>query len=194
VDNERSDEVTGSKSEKIAGVGNAAVRLRTGKSWEEWFEILDEAGAKDMKHKDIAAYLRKHHIESAWWSQMVTVGYEQSRGLREKHEKPTGFEVGRSKTVSVPVADLYDAWKDSRIRRKWLGESGLQIRTAAQNKSMRLTWSDGETVVAVYFHDKGREKSQVSVQHTKLKNKTAGEKMKKYWGDALDRLSDSLKK
>lgn len=57
---------------------------------------------KSTEHKDIALWLRENHIESGWWSQMVTVGYEQARGLRQKHEKPTGFDVGRSKTFPVP--------------------------------------------------------------------------------------------
>jgi uncharacterized protein YndB with AHSA1/START domain len=184
--------VNKSKSHKVAGVSDVAIRLRTGKSWDEWFEILDKAGATKMKRKDITAFLHKGHIESSWWSQTVTVGYEQARGMREKHEKPTGFEVSRSKTVPVPVSRLYAAWKDARSRGRWLGETGVKIRTAAENKSMRLTWSDGETIVAVLFYDKGSGKSQVTVQHTRLKNKTAGEKMKKYWGEALERMYSHL--
>ena len=182
------------KSKKAAGVGDEAVRVRTGRGWDDWFKLLDEAGAKEMTHKDIAAWLRNNHIDSGWWSQMVTVAYEQERGLRQKHEKSTGFEIGRSKTVPVSVSALYDAWQDVRVRRRWLGESGLKIRTAAANKSMRLTWSDGETIVAAHFYSKGRGKSQVTVQHTKLKNKTAGDRMKRFWGEALDRLQEHLVK
>ena len=183
-----------SGSGKVAGISSAAVRTKTGKGWDEWFKILDKAGAKTMKHKDIALWLGENHIESGWWCQMVTVGYEQARGLRQKHQKPTGFDVGRSKTFPVPVSTLYNAWKDTRERRAWLGETGIKIRTAAANKSMRLTWSDGVTIVAVHFYSKGRGKSQVTVQHTKLKNKTAGERMKRFWGEALDRLFARLVK
>ena len=177
---------------KVAGVGDKAVRLRTGKDWDEWFELLDKAGGQSMPHKEIASWLRENHIDSSWWSQMVTVAYEQERGLRQKHEKPAGFEIGRSKTIPVPVSALYDAWLDARVRRRWLGETGLKVRTAAANKSMRLTWSDGETIVAASFYSKGRGKSQVTVQHSKLKNKTAGERMKRFWGEALERLHAHL--
>ena len=115
--------------EKIAGVGREVVRAKTGRGWDEWFRILDKAGAKKMKHKDIAAWLKENYIESGWWSQMVTVGYEQARGLRQKHEKPTGFEVGRSRTLPVPVSALYDAGKDARLRGRWVGEPGRKVRT-----------------------------------------------------------------
>jgi uncharacterized protein YndB with AHSA1/START domain len=179
---------------KIAGVSGESVKKRTGKDWNEWFRLLDDAGAMKMKHKDIAAWLKANHMESAWWSQMVTVGYEQARGIRQKHEKPAGFEVGRSKTLPVPVSKLYGAWSDARARRRWLGETGLEVRGARANKSMRLTWSDGETIVAVTFYGKGRGKSQVTVQHTKLKDEAAGERMKRFWGEALDRLYAQLVK
>lgn len=168
------------------------MRAKTGRGWDDWFELLDRIGAKNMAHKDIAAWLRERHVDSGWWSQMITVGYEQARGLRQKHEKPAGFEIGRSKTVPVAVSTLYRAWADGRVRRRWLQETGLSVRTTAPNRSMRLTWTDGETIVAVHFYDKGRDKSQVTVQHTKLKNKTAGEKMKRFWGDALIRLHRHL--
>ena len=40
-----------------------------------------------MPHKQIAEYLYEKHGLSGWWSQVVTVVYEQERGLREKHQK-----------------------------------------------------------------------------------------------------------
>lgn len=78
-------------TEKIAGMSDAAVRAKTGKGWSEWFKILDAAGARKMEHRDIANYLHKHHNVPGWWDQMITVGYEQARGRREKRQKPSGL-------------------------------------------------------------------------------------------------------
>src|SRR5215469_1117257 len=61
-----------------------AVKAKTGKVWAEWFKILDKAGAKKMPHKEIALYLYEKQKLPAWWCQMVAVGYEQERGLRQK--------------------------------------------------------------------------------------------------------------
>ena len=36
-----------------------------------------------MSHKEIAEYLNEKRGVPGWWSQMVTVTYEQERGLRE---------------------------------------------------------------------------------------------------------------
>ena len=49
-------------------MSDAAVKERTGKTWPEWFKILDKAGAKKMRHQDISAYLSKEHKVGPWWS------------------------------------------------------------------------------------------------------------------------------
>ena len=71
-----------SKPTETTRMSDAAVQASTGKIWKEWFAILDKAGARKMDHKQIVAYLVKHHKVGPWWQQMVTVIYEQARGLR----------------------------------------------------------------------------------------------------------------
>lgn len=63
---------------------DAAVQKATGKNWEQWFSILDSAGAKTMAHRDIAILLAKQYKVKPWWTQMVTVEYEYARGKRKK--------------------------------------------------------------------------------------------------------------
>ena len=97
------------------------MQKRTGKTWAQWLTILDRAGARKWTHQEIVLWLNERHPEvGGWWCQMVTVGYEQARGLRQKHQKPEGFEISSSKTVAVPLARLYDAWANARSRARWL--------------------------------------------------------------------------
>ncbi len=129
-----------SSQEKIAGISDDTVEAKTGKTWPQWLAVLDKAGARKMNHKEIVAHLSEHHPEvGGWWTQMVTVGYEQARGLREKHQKPEGYEISSSKTVAVPIESLYRAWEDPKIRGRWLKEKTLVIRKATPSKSMRIT-------------------------------------------------------
>jgi len=176
------------KIEKVAGMSNAAVEKRTGKDWSGWLAVLDKAGAHKWPHRDIADYLYKRKGVDGWWAQMVTVGYERARGLREKHEKPSGFEISASRTLSVPLAALYEAWEDHKVRARWLKEAGFAVRKATENKTMRITWVDGETDLNVYFNAKGPRKSQVSVQHGKLSSAAEAAKKKSYWAGQLERL------
>jgi len=76
-----------------------AVKEKTGKIWAEWFQILDQVGAKKWPHQEIAAYLLKEKV-SPWWCQMVAVGYEHARGIRQKFQKCDGeFSTSGSRTL-----------------------------------------------------------------------------------------------
>src|SRR5262245_18367923 len=149
--------VKATATKRTAGISDAAVRKRTGKTWAEWFALLDKAGADQWPHKQIAAYLHDTLGCSGWWSQMVTVGYEQARGLREKHQMRDGHQVSRSKTLTVPVGAAFSAWQDPKHRQRWLADPAFTLRTAIANKSLRITWIDGHTCVEVMFYPKGEE-------------------------------------
>lgn len=176
----------------VARMSDAAVQAKTGKNWRAWFAILDAAGARKMDHTAIAAYLYKQLGVPGWWAQMVAVGYEQARGMREKHQRPSGYEISRSKTMGVPVSTLYAAWQDKEVRGRWLKEASLVIRKATADKSMRITWVDGETSVEALFYKKGKNKSLVTVQHSKLTDAKEAERLKAYWAEKLDRLKGVL--
>ena len=173
-------------------MSDKAVQAKTGKTWAQWFSTLDAAGARKMSHKEIVAHLSSKHKVGPWWRQMVTVGYEQARGMRALHQKPGGYEISVSKTIPVSVSALYRAWQDEGIRRRWLTEKSLAIRRSTANKSMRVTWSDLQTRVDVNFYPRGSTKSQVVVQHGKLKDSKAADGMKVYWSKTLDRLKEVL--
>jgi uncharacterized protein YndB with AHSA1/START domain len=175
-------------------MSDEAVKAKTGKTWKQWFTILDKAGAKKMTHQEIVKYLNTEQEVGPWWQQMVTVTYEHERGLRGKHERPDGYQISVSRTVSAPLADLYKAFGDEESRRQWLQEDGLVERKATANKSMRVTWNDRKTSLEINFYPKGDAKSQVVVQHSKLPDAKAAAKMKKFWGEALDRLRAWLEK
>ncbi len=178
--------------DKVAGISDAAVQARTGKGWAEWFRLLDAAGAAELSHAAIARHLSEACGCPDWWSQMVTVGYEQTRGLRQKHQTPGGFQASASKTVAVPVSVLYAAWSDSRRRRGWLPDADFTVRKATPDRSLRITWVDGSTSVEVMFYAKGADKSQVTVQHSKLPDADAVARQKAYWAAALGRLKERL--
>jgi hypothetical protein len=175
------------------GISDAAVREATGQGWAQWFALLDEAGGRERGHKGIVALLHPRHLRSGWWSQMVTVAYEQARGLRKQYETPDGYQVGGSRTVAVPVAQLYGAFAVPAARRTWLGkDAGLTVRKATRNKSLRITWVDGRTHVDANFYARGSGRSMVALQHGKLRNAAEAKRMKAYWSRALARLKTGL--
>jgi hypothetical protein len=185
---------TAAKSAKTKAprMSDDAVKSKTGKAWKEWFAILDRAGAAKMTHQEIANYLHTKHAVPPWWTQMVTVTYEQQRGLRDKHQRPDGYQISVSRTINASLARLYKSVADEKNRSSWLKEKGLLVRKATVNKTMRVTWSDGKQNLEFYFYPKADTKSQIVVQHSKIADAKTAAKMKTYWSDALDRLRQSL--
>lgn len=162
----------------IAGMSDAAVKKATGRSWDEWVKRLDAAGAMSKPHREIVKIVDAGN----WWSQMVTVGYERIRGLRDKGQRRGGgYEAGKSRTFNVAVKKLYDAFVKSV-------PSNATVKSATPNKRVRLSWDDG-TIVEAIFMSKAPAKSAVAVTHQKLPDKASVEKMKVLWGDRLATLA-----
>ena len=174
-------------------MSDAAVAAKTGKTWPEWFALLDTAGASKMPHREIAALLHRKHKVPGWWSQMVTVEYERARGRRAVHQTSGGFEANISRTFDAPVAKLFRAWTDGAARRRWLGVAKLTITSSTPGKYVHILCGDG-TRVDVGFYAKSKTRCQMSVQHSKLADAKAVIAMKKYWAAALDRLKERLAK
>lgn len=172
-----------------------AVKAKTGKVWADWFKVLDKAGAKKLTHQEIWKYLKEKQDVGPWWSQMIAVEYERARGLRDMHQKCTGeYSASGSRTMTVPIAKVYNAWIDENLRKEWLGAAELEISTKTENKSLRAAWDANKSRVSVNFYGKGPDKTQVAVDHMKLADSKECEKMKAYWAAALDRLQELTQK
>ncbi|MEO8769041.1 MAG: hypothetical protein ABI402_03120 [Ferruginibacter sp.] len=170
---------------------------KTGKTMEEWFKLLDKKGANKMKHIDIfnlVGSIKELNLLGEWNQNLFTTTYEWNRGIKERGEKENGFEIGVSKTINVSIDILYNHWIDDKLRNKWLAKEKIIIRKATQNKSARITWSDGITSLSVDFYTKGENKSQVVVQHMKIADNENAIELKDYWGKKLEVLKVLLEK
>jgi len=172
---------------RLAGVGNEAVLKATGRTWDEWLKVLDRAGAKAMPHKDIALMLSRKFSVPNWWSQMVTVGYEQAKGLRKPHQQPSGYAANASRTMRAALDRLFHAWHDPETRARWLPEP-IEVKRATAGKSMRIKWTRNGSNVDVGFTAKGPGKSVVAISHGKLASAAEVARQKAFWKDALSRL------
>jgi hypothetical protein len=180
------------KSEaKAAGMSDAAVRRATGKGWPQWFAVLDRFDVRKNGHAAAARHLHEKHRVPGWWAQMVTVGYEQARGLRKPHQRPEGYSVSASKTFAAPVGALFRAWSHARLRRRWL-TGRFAVTTARRNKSLRILWGKGPTRVDVNFYPKAPRRCTMTVQHSKVPSAKTAQNYKACWRRALARLDQAV--
>jgi hypothetical protein len=173
-------------------VADEKVTEVTGRGWQAWFEVLDEWGAARRTHTEIARWLREEHRVENWYSQSITVGYEQARGLRAPGEHADGFAVSASKTIAVPVERLFEAFDDQALLEQWLPGADLRLRTATAPKSARYDWEDGSTRVNVGFEDMGEAKSRVALSHERLPDADTADGMKAWWRERLTALKSQL--
>jgi len=173
----------------LAGMKDAAVQARTGRTWAQWVETLDGLGAAARPHAWTARHLREEHALPAWWAQMVTVGYERIRGLRAKGQLRGGtWVVHKTKTYPVPLSELWRAFNRCKL---WIGDAQLRMSKATREKSMRMLAEDG-TPVDVGFWSKGPARSQVQLQHGGLASRADATRLRAFWTERLARLGEVL--
>jgi uncharacterized protein YndB with AHSA1/START domain len=176
----------------LAGMTDEAIKKNTGCTWEKWVWALDQVNAHNWPHGEIARYVKEKYKVRDWWTQAVTVGYERIRGLRARGQRRSGsWEASKSRTINVAAGTVFKAFKQPKLRSKWLPGSKAVVRSSVPNKTIRLTWDDGSSV-EVYVVAKGRSKTQVAIQHTKLTSRQAVDQMKAFWADHLETLANSF--
>ena len=172
-------------------VSDEAMQKSTGKTWPQWLKALDGAGCKKMNHKQIVAVVHEKHGIGPWWQQMVTVGYEQARDLREVHQKTDGYSFSISRTIPVSANTIFNAWTQPKIVARWLNGEKFEITTSTRGKSIRLRWPD-QTRVSVMLYPKSDDKAQVVIEHLKIPNAAAMKKLKSFWTSRVDELQAML--
>ena len=173
-------------------VADEAMRNATGRAWTDWFALLDDWGATERRHPDIARWLREAHNVDGWWAQSITVGYERARGMRAKHQMATGFVASVNRTVSADLERARSAFTDPMLRGRWLPDITLEPRPTRAATTARFDWPDPPSILVAYFTPKGETKTTVSVQHERLPDEATADRLKSYWRERLLALKDNL--
>ncbi len=175
--------------ERLNGVATERVKEQTGKGWAEWIEWLDQQGAADLDHRGIANLVYAQTAKG-WWSQNVTVGYEQAKGRRVRHQAADGFQVSVSKTYDRPLSKVFRAW-DVELK-KWYNGPAFSVTTNNHDKNIRAKFDDG-SLLAVGFDTTKSGKTQVAMEVSKLGSVTATEAARRTWKQQLEQLAEFLK-
>jgi hypothetical protein len=187
--------LAGGEPQRISlATSDEVIRERTGRGWEEWFDLLDEAGAAEMPHREMARWLAAEQGAEllAWNVQAVVGSYERARRGRQVGEHEDGFTVTASKTVAVPIERLYSAFVDAHERARWLPDAELRERTTIEPRSARFDWGDGASRIHVALTAKGEAKSTAALTHERLPDGKEAERMKAFWRERVAGLKEVL--
>ena len=174
--------------ERLNGVSSEKVKDATGRDWAEWISFLDSKNATELDHRAIVDLVHAE-INRNWWSQMVTVGYEQAKGKRVPNQNAEGFQINVSKTYDAPLAKVYKAWDE--FLDQWYNGPVFTITTNNKDKNIRGRYEDG-SLLAMGLYGTKTGKTQVALDVNKLTSATKAEAMRSVWKQQLEQLSDFL--
>jgi hypothetical protein len=164
----------------------------TDRTWSQWVAVLDEWGARDKTHTEIARWLYRDLGVDGWWSQDITVRYERHIGRRVVGQRGSTFSATGTKTINVAADVARAAWVDARQRAKWLPGVELRQRPNRAPIVARFDVKDGEGRVVVSFDPRGAGKVSVAIEHEKLPNARAAARWTALWRERLKVLKEQL--
>lgn len=186
--------------DRIGKTTNEAVIKNTGKPWDKWIEIIDREGGAKMTHKEIARMLAdKNYINSSWWCQAVTVGYEYAKGRRVVGKTAdAGFEVGVQKVIYAPQGKLWQFINSPRGKRIWQKDALVKVRTKKEGERLRMSytrrdWKDESVLqITLMSNPKTPNKTNLNFHQEKLKNSRQRNVMRKHWREVLEQIEKSI--
>jgi hypothetical protein len=179
----------------VLATSDERIRERTGRGWEEWFDLLDAAGMAGRAHREVSRWVAEQLgvVPLAWAAQAVTGSYERARGGRAVGQHEDGFRGSASRTLALPATQVFDMFVDADARARWLDGADLRVRTATRPRSVRFDWvdsfggSDG-TRVHVTIDAKPDGRCTVTVSHERLPDADAATGTKAWWRARLAEL------
>jgi hypothetical protein len=176
-----------------------AIERATNRTWAEWLQYMDNIGAKNLTHHEIASNLLAEldgKIDNiGWWAQSVTVAYEQYIGRRIPGQRPDGtFQTSVSKATKYAMQELMDKWVDFATG----DEAVLALIASAARVSgtdKRITWRtkarDGSEIRVTSEPKKDGTASIIAVQMG-LETNELNLEAKSKWSSILERFLEGL--
>lgn len=162
----------------------------TDRTWSQWVAILDEWGARDKPHPDIARWLGEKQGVPPWWTQDITVRYEKHIGRRVLGQRGSTFSATASKTINVADHTARAAWLDVGKRARWLPDVELKRRPNRVAIASRFDAPEGRVIVS--FDPRGPAKVSVAIEHEKLPDAKAAARWTAFWRERLRHLKEML--
>lgn len=161
----------------------------TGRSWEEWVAFLDSIGARQLSHAEIARRILDTGLASGWWSQSITVAYEQHIGRRAPGQDRGGaYSASATKTCAGSLDEVLARWVDFMKDREELGGiavgRGPDTSVTEKWRYWRCGLEDGSRV-NVTIGEKAPGKVLLAVQHERLETADHVEYWREFWKPVL---------
>ena len=172
---------------------NKQLVATTGRSFDDWFDILDKAGAESWPHWKVKRYLGGKRKNDEWWASAVAEAYERTHG-----SNPAGstYSAQASKTIHASVKEVWKLIDDEDERRAWL-DIDVEERSRKAQSALYCELADGSKVT-ISLRENPRstsnntESTLVTIRHSGLANEASLDETKAFWRSALATLATTI--
>jgi hypothetical protein len=172
-----------------AQVGGEQILKVTGKTFENWTDLLDAKNIKSLNKSQLHSTLINEYQLAPEWASIIASFYLEHHEIVEPQASLT-FDVSATRTYSIALHVLEEYFTDEALRLSWMALPLTAIKTQT-GRSIRYKGLD-EGVLLATFNGKSAEKCQVTLQHLKLANEETAGKMQKFWKERLVALAKVL--
>ncbi|GIE97641.1 hypothetical protein [Paractinoplanes rishiriensis] len=176
------------------------VERATNRSWDEWVAFMERVDARSLDHKGIALKVYEELDGSGveplgWWTQAVTVAYEQYIGRRIPGQRPDGtFQLSVSKATKLGMRELMDAWVAFAGRDAFVaGLDTGDVKVSGTGK--RITWrakvGDGSSII-VTSEPKANGTASIVATQLGLATLELNDEARAGWAAAVSRFVGGL--
>jgi hypothetical protein len=175
------------------------VERATNRTWDQWLQFMAAIGAEDLDHRQIALRVYEELDgtiqQLGWWTQAVTVAYEQYIGRRIPGQRSDGtLQMSVSRSTALGMHELMESWaafavQDETVQAVVAGDvriSGTDRRTTWRTKA-----GDGSSVVVTSEPKRNGTASIVATQ-IGLPTPEAYDEARQRWSAVVERFLDSL--
>jgi hypothetical protein len=161
----------------------------TGKSWDEWCDLIESWPEADQGHAAVAARVLAEFDVTGWWGQGITVGWERITGRRLVNQMADGtFTAAVSRTITIDADALRAMLYDDADRADLFGGMASEMRSRPGVKMPRIRLDVGTVGIAI--EEKANGRATVTVSHEKLTEPADVDQWKPFWTEWLEALDD----
>jgi uncharacterized protein YndB with AHSA1/START domain len=195
-------------------VTNEAAKAATGKTLDQWYAILDAQDGLKQGRRAVNNWLYEQKVDP-WWCTTIAVEYEKHHDVRKKDGHYEGYFICSTKTIAAPVSEVFAAWSNNDKLSQWFGAATKAevkdggsyankdgdkgtFQRVRSNKDLRLSFENpafsGPSLVDVQFQDKGKGKTGLLVNHSRIQTRAEADGLRAAWAAALDQLKTLCEK
>ncbi len=139
-----------------------------------------------MAENEIAHELQTTYYLDHDWAKDIARTFSDAYDLKKAGIRKKDFEVSVRKTFPYPIESVVGHAKN------WFNQENRAVQTKFHERCISCEWKTDQSNVEVQFVSKGKSKTQMVVQHDRLKSSMDADIMRNFWKEHISSIIEAL--